>query len=385
MKNKRKIIKWPNVHSDGLFDGNLGFSLCSFYDFITNKNDKSYDYGVSILNKTFENLQNESTLSNLSISKGLSGLGYVIEILKNLDLIDIELEEVIPGFDNLIFEMGAEAVLCKNFSFSNGVGGVLHYFNQKPESSNLNAQLINLLISGTKNDNGEFFYPSELIDLPRLGVAHPYINLGMSNGLSGIISVILNYYQHHPSLILKKYLYDALNFIRLHQKNVCFDEGRYSHFPSFIRDNSFNYGSYFKEWNKSRLAWCIGDLNMAYLFTKAGQLLNDEELLSIGNLTGFTTTSRKHGAETKVTDPFFCHGSSGLATVYRRLYEMTLLPHYYESYEYWLGVTNSYFKDKSFYNHPDGGLLNGCAGAQLLLSTQSLQMSANNWSYIFIP
>jgi lantibiotic modifying enzyme len=384
VENKKNIKNDAEVYSDGLFDGNLGFSLRLFYDYLLSSNDKSYDCAMSILDDVFESLQNESTLANLSISEGLSGLGYMLCLLNNLDLLDVEVEEIIPGLDGLLYELAAESVRDGNLGFCNGVSGVLHYFN-KTQAGELTAGLVGLVMSVTTNDKKEFFYPAEPIFLPRLGVTHSYVNLSMSNGLSGLISTLLNYYHAHPSPELKMYIYDALNFILANRREVSFAEGRFCHFPSFVKDPGFDYGQLFKAWDKSRLAWCIGDLNMAYLFTRAGQLFNEEEFLAVGNETGLTTTKRKYGLETKVTDPFFCHGSSGLAAVYRRLYEMTSLEHYRESHAHWSRMTESYVKKGSLSDQSRGGLLNGSAGAELFLATQSIDNADNNWTSLFIP
>ncbi|MDN5286013.1 MAG: Lanthionine synthetase family protein [Mucilaginibacter sp.] len=370
---------------DGLFDGNLGMSIYHFYHFMTYKDVKSYNKGVAILNKVVENLETESTLSNISISYGLSGLGYTLSYLKELDIIDIEIDDIIPGFDQLIYELSLDAVHDGNLGFSNGVSGVLHYFSRISSTKSLSGDLIDRVMSRTLSQEKGFHYPSEPVHLVKLGITQHYINFSMSHGLSGLINVLLNYYQDAPNANLRSYLLTALDYILAHKKPIRFNEGEFCIFPSFIKDPDINDGQHYKEWYKSRLAWCIGDLNMAYLFTKAGMLLNEKELLAIGNETGQVTTKRKHGVETKVDNPFFCHGTSGLAAVYKKLYQMTASGHYHESYRYWLDETNTYFASDPGYGKASGALLNGSAGAKLFLLDERYNRQINNWTSLLIP
>jgi len=383
---KKKLNVKNNSYgvSDGLFDGEVGISLSLFYRYKRSDNKDLYDSGFLMLDRVLENLQIKSTLGSMSLSEGLSGLGYMFVLLKDLDLLDMDIEELIPGFDDLIFEMTTGALEEKNLGFCNGLAGVLHYFNMRADSSGVNLQLVNGMIAATTNENNGFYFPEELIYLPKLGHTHSYVNLGMAHGVAGFLCTILNYYKINPLSHIKDYLYKALNFIISYQKEVCFSKGKFCHFPSFIRVAAFDYGDSVKEWDKSRLAWCIGDLNMAYLFTKAGQILNEEVFSIVGDVTGLTTTKRRSELETKICDPFLCHGSSGVAMVYNRLYEMTGADHYRTSYLHWLSVTNLYFEQKSQFDKSKAGLLNGRSGVDLFLSTQFSHTANHHSNTLFL-
>ena len=173
MKKKLNVKNSSSGVSDGLFDGEVGISLSLFYRYKRSDNKDLYDSGFLMLDRVLENLQIKSTLGSMSLSEGLSGLGYMFVLLKDLDLLDMDIEELIPGFDDLIFEMTTGALEEKNLGFCNGLAGVLHYFNMRADSSEVNLQLVNGMIAATTNENNGFYFPEELIYLPKLAASNP--------------------------------------------------------------------------------------------------------------------------------------------------------------------------------------------------------------------
>ena len=88
--------------------------------------------------------------------------------------------------------------------------------------------------------------------------------------------------------------------------------------------------------NSSRLAWCYGDLTALYVllhmlpvFPAKNDVVQMLELVA----------KRRIYSETYVRDAGFCHGASGIAHIFNRLYRNTGNVCFEETAKYWLERT----------------------------------------------
>ena len=130
----------------------------------------------------------------------------------------------------------------------------------------------------------------------------------------------------------------------------------------------------------SRLAWCYGDLGISIALWQAGDALKDESIKQDAIDICLHTIKRKTKEETKVVDAGICHGSSGIALIYNRMYFYTGIKEFKEAANYWIRETLNLatFKDglagyKSYQSEQTGGwkndysLLEGVSGIGLAL------------------
>lgn len=129
--------------------------------------------------------------------------------------------------------------------------------------------------------------------------------------------------------------------------------------------------------HRSRLAWCYGDLGVATALLEAGKTLNDSELKDFALRVLLYSAKRKESKANFVNDFCVCHGSVGIAQIFRShgiaLKEKSLL----NAAEYWENdtlqrVVNIEGRNTLLYYDPErggfresAGILNGIAGAGL--------------------
>jgi lantibiotic modifying enzyme len=129
--------------------------------------------------------------------------------------------------------------------------------------------------------------------------------------------------------------------------------------------------------HQSRLAWCYGDLGILYILFnnnyKKGKYLS--MLLDL--------TTRYDGNNTKITDQGFCHGSSGVAYMYWKLYLQTKNIRFLKAADFWIRQIILENKEKKILNdykflvgnfdqrglQPYNHLLEGSIGLALVLNS----------------
>jgi hypothetical protein len=111
-------------------------------------------------------------------------------------------------------------------------------------------------------------------------------------------------------------------------------EPRESFFPSIIRDKTDD--------RRSRLAWCYGDLGVAFALYRAGRVFRDSKILTLGWDVLVRSTHRCTHAQTQVNDACLCHGSAGIAHVYHRMWRDTGLAVFQGACDHWIERTMDY-------------------------------------------
>jgi len=102
-------------------------------------------------------------------------------------------------------------------------------------------------------------------------------------------------------------------------------------FPSWVPYN-YNYP-------RNRMAWCYGDLSIGYVLKLIADHEGNSKLKEISNVVLTSTLQRKHLKSEGVMDACFCHGTSGIAHIYNRLYNLTEDERYNAVHKYWIEKT----------------------------------------------
>jgi hypothetical protein len=146
----------------------------------------------------------------------------------------------------------------------------------------------------------------------------------------------------------------------------------HSLFPYYVSGND-------PERTSSRLGWCYGDLVAGYLFYGAGKAIGNPSISAYAMDILTHSTSRLTLQRTEVHDGGICHGSAGLAHIYRRIHRSTGRECFREAADHWLRRTilaadytggriayKSYDPRSRTYSVNDS-LLEGTAGVGLVL------------------
>jgi len=258
-----------------------------------------------------------------------SSINWLYTYLNRNDIIANDDHKLLCNNIELINNASLFELRNGNYDFISGAIGMAYYSLYQSDNFDTNyyEEIFNILADLYSVDNTNIFYKYE--NKPG-GEKIKAVNLGIAHGITGILKLCVQCYKlkictkesHYYSYKIINYLINNTN------KNISI-----SYFPSIIEINNANIES------SSRLAWCYGDLGIAYILFQAGQIFNDKKLIDFSEKILIHSTKRRTISETFVMDATFCHGSAGIAHIYSKMWHKTLNPIFKEACQYWLIYT----------------------------------------------
>ena len=266
-----------------------------------------------------------------------------------------------------------------------GIG--LYFLSKKENKSSINIEylLIKLERNAERDLNGlkwKSFNQQENKEV---------YNLSLSHGIASIITFISQIYKNSIAVNNRtnKLLCEAVSFL-LACKSIVPNSYNGSFFPSYVSANDGINKS------GSRLAWCYGDLGIGIALWQASQVLLNKEWAKIAIDVLLQTTLRQDPNKEHVIDAGFCHGSSGIAHIYNRMYQYTGNNAFKEAAIYWINDTlskatfsNGLAGYKAWHLPEHGGwvnesgLLEGIAGIGLVLLSTICEIEPK-WDECFL-
>ncbi|MGC3977415.1 MAG: lanthionine synthetase C family protein [Paludibacteraceae bacterium] len=376
-----RIERKDHFPSYGLYDSKFGILLfLYYYSKYTNKIEDIYkadSFAEELLAKAFSNNQTYTFCS------GNAGILYLVKFLKEESFIDIDITEAELGLDNYLISSMRKDLQNGNYDFLHGALGVGLYFLKTGKHTERIAEIIDFLYSTAEKDTvNQVFKWKSIISLEEKEMGY---NISLSHGMSSIIlflcRVIDSGYKEKNKVL--EILNGTVNYV-LSQE---IDENVYgSHFPSHSLDNN-------KPVTASRLAWCYGDMGVAYALWYAGKTTKNINLQNKGLNILLDSTKRRESQNTNIIDAGICHGSVGLVMMYRHMYIETHDEIFQEAINHWIEVTLSFskFEDglagyKAYRAsgwENDEGLLTGISGIGLVF-TSILKDDAQSWDEMFL-
>lgn len=361
-------------NSRGLFGGPMGlYMFKANYAMFSNTD---YAYGT-----TLERLiEKEFTNNNITFSTGQSGLNWYYYYLVKKGLIEKEDYENFSFNHAALKDFSLRQLGIGNFDFLHGALGIAYSL---------------LFANDLDLDYFERFF-STLSNLRKLNtVTHSFanflpdqnktivteINLSLSHGIASILKFCIECYNKKVcSDKAKSLAYYLASSIQEYANK----ETQYCYFPNIV--NVHKIGN-----ENSRLAWCYGDLGIAYILYQFGTTFDEKKLRELALEVLYHTTKRKDFEQTRILDAGICHGTAGVAHIYNRLWNYTRDNNFKKSADFWISKTLDFANQKdgfagykmylAQYNKfvPMFGLLEGTAGVgQVLLSYINNDFS---WDY----
>jgi len=306
----------------GLMDGlaGVGLLLSLFYRYT---NDGRYLDG---LNQTIE-LMNEKIYTGkttiTSYCSGIAGYAWLILYLKEKDLIEVDLDDYLYDIDLALTKSVAQMIEIKKFDQLHGAVGIGSYF-LKRGNMKIVKQIIDGLFNQRKNINNNLTWSWIKDD-------HEILDFGLAHGIPGTLFFLFkcflkNISPQKSAEMIRDNVSFMLNYLNL--------SGIPSYFPYSIDCDQIMQHD--KKQNRSRLAWCYGDLTLLYVLLKLSPLF-PVQIPLIPMLEH--VAKRRSSTETLVKDAGLCHGSSGVAQIFYRLYRNTGNTGFEEAGKYWLAKT----------------------------------------------
>lgn len=298
----------------------MGVFLAEYGDWAENHNTDILQRIVNIIDDGF---------TFPTLAAGLTGILFAFQYLGKRKLIDADdahaLDELIPFLEK-----------HAKHEIENG--------NLDPLHGGLGLSMIDVARAGQRA-------------CPSLGPADPHacpydsksnIDLGLAHGLPSYLlhlSKTANESSSTSTTQLQHYLNILISHADLTQKQG-------SVFPTKIIDGKPQY--------PSRLAWCYGDVGVGMALLLLGKELG-EEVLELA-------AERRDFLNTRVEDPFLCHGSSGLALIFYKAWLLSKNDKLLDAAKYWTQETLNYLNASFLPNKSSNlTLLNGLSGIGLVL------------------
>jgi lantibiotic modifying enzyme len=247
-----------------------------------------------------------------------------------LEGLEADAQGIVEDLDEPLFSGAMNSLREGDYDYLHGGLGEILYFLERTPNPNIHRYIKSLVVQLEKmavpSPHGGITWIAPKVRSGQTDDEARY-NLGLSHGVDSIVAVLALAYEkgyerercHKLILLSLEWMWNVRNRQDL------------STFPTMVTDVLQD--------QHSRLAWCYGDLGVASAFYLAGEKLGYKPWKDIALLTIHKSTLRREFADTTIRDSAICHGSAGVAHMYRRFAEATGNPLFHSTAGYWLTDT----------------------------------------------
>lgn len=320
-------IRKENEISLGLYSGEFGILLFLFYYSKYSQNDKHAMLTERYAKRLLKQLMQRTGYH--TFCSGFSGILYLFDFLRENDFIDIDVNNNQPALDNYIISRMRQDFQQQYYDFMHGALGVGFLFLKKGTNSESIQELINFLYQTAEKDTESHIFKWKTVISPEQNLIG--YNPSLSHGTSSIIiflSRVINSGMKDDKII--EMLFGAVNYILSLQKDI-------AQFGSFFPHHTIT-NSQMPE-TKSRLAWCYGDLGVGLALWRAGEAIGNKKWREKGLEILLQSTKRRLSSDTFIVDAEICHGSAGIALIFRRMYLETRMEQFKDATDFWIRQT----------------------------------------------
>ncbi|MFA8435480.1 MAG: lanthionine synthetase LanC family protein [Marinifilaceae bacterium] len=378
-----EISKPDSVSELSLYSGLAGKIYSLQYYYLLTKDPKVLEILEERVAFLMENIEQ---VSMTTFCNGLSGVLYCLNDLRKNELISIS-EEDLAIADAFLFENFEHGLLNNDCDFFHGLTGVGSYFLMRARDTGEYSQvkyIVNAILSNIKNVKGFKTWKK----LPYMEEDEEVIDLGFAHGLPSILLFLASVAENN---IRRQEIEEVIasNFDLLKRvKNL---NTTRTFFPDGISDE------FIGNTDSSRLAYCYGDIGIAFSLLRCGEILNRVDYIEEAERIVENTLSFYLAEE--VDETCFCHGLAGLILFYKYFAVKFKKPVYEEVSNHWRCLLEqkwrqygenaldftSYSKERGYYKETNTGLLEGYCGVFLVCISDRMQFSnILRWSKCFL-
>jgi lantibiotic modifying enzyme len=269
---------------------------------------------------------------------GIAGWGWLLRFLQSNQISNQSIEDYIVEVEDISGEAINDFLAQRDYDLLHGAMGVGLFLLNGSNLSDVEKIVRSLDESCEKSD---VEYKWSRYD-KFVKMDHIY-DFGLAHGNTGILYFLTQCYHKK---VLPETCEDLIKgLLRFLFNNVQEIDATKSFFPGTIATSSYSTTN--KINNYSRLAWCYGDLSMLYTMHHAASLIGLNEISEKTIHMLHRVTLRKTFDVTFVSDAALCHGTSGIAYIYLKLYQQTGDDIFKGAFEYWLNETLEMGKEEN--------------------------------------
>ncbi|PSL27083.1 lanthionine synthetase-like protein [Chitinophaga ginsengisoli] len=357
----------------GLLGGYTGTALFFAYYYQLTGKQKYLKKVHQLLERSVEDMA-EAALP-FSHCSGIAGMVWNIQHLIKAGFVNEEgMDDIFEEVDDILGREMLRAVQQGQHDFLHQGLGIALYFLERaphPQATHYLSALVATLESTAVKTTAGISWQDHLTGLGGRPVGEVTFNMGLAHGVPAIISILS---MIHQKGIAPKQTNDlvrkGISWILKAENSP--EEELTSLFPVLT-----DAGHQALTGKQSRLGWCYGDLGIATMLLNAGISLQDNTYQEKALQIFHHTLSHRNSKNGNVHDACLCHGSAGIAHIYRRAWLQTKDPALLTGATYWLQET---FRMNTHQDAPAGfrfygkdgyensyGILEGAAGIGLAL------------------
>ncbi|MBL0095725.1 MAG: lanthionine synthetase C family protein [Bacteroidetes bacterium] len=383
------IQRKDQIKDVGLLSGKCGITLLFAYLSKVYTDPAYTTVTFDLLEQLGESLANEELDHN--ISSGLTGIAFVFQHLRNMNVIDKSEDLNLGEIDEFISRGIDYDFATENWDPLHGMTGLGIYFLERNKENGDTIYLEKIVdhLSALRMNEG----PYKLWMTKGFGrFSNDNFNFGMAHGMPGIISFLAQVYERGiKQAEIKEMLENSIPYLlenEFEPENAC----RYP-FSIDVKNPAVPIAKF------SRLGWCYGDLSLALMLIHSGRALKNAAWTDKGLDIALLTTKRNF-ENSGCDDAPFCHGTTGLIHQYHRLFQSTGNTAFKQAADKWYEETiQRFYKPTSsspgysFFTYDletekqiavvNDGLLEGNAGIALIYLSYIYQIKPD-WDILFL-
>lgn len=356
--------------------GHTGVAMFYGYYFLLTKDSQHQQKCAMLVDRLIDHISTEEHFK-LTLCDGLAGVCFCINHLIKLKVIEGD-DDIFEEADEFILRTAIGKLAGANYDLLHGgIGMALYLFHRSNGNYDSLTPLVEALNrSSLKNDDGLFWIDS-VTQLGKEGNI-PKVNFGLAHGITSIAGFLGHLVKKNAGGNLAQ---DVLrNTVSFLTRNSNYKEWNYV-FPSTVPAFKGKSVEELRQKNRSRLAWCYGDLGISLPLMRAAEALKDNELNDLALWAAHNSLKKTRFEETAVNDGGLCHGYASVSHIYNRLYLKTKDQQFEEGSRRWLngllryidfhgGIENfkSYNGESQAYELSHGFLTGGTGAGLTLIS-----------------
>jgi lantibiotic modifying enzyme len=318
-----KNIDNKDYISPGLFSGSAGIALFLFYYSKYAKDEFYESKAMSFLEHSIDSIGNSL---NATFCSGISGIGWCIHHLISNGFIDEENIDIIHVFDKYLCEKALEYSSANYFDYLHGAIGIAVYLLKRTTNNNVlecEKEIITILNNSKKYIDNTCFWEYKIGNKNNISLSH------------GMASTCIFLSKAYDKLSIQKSITGELArksiYFIINQEII--SSNKISMFPTFslMENNKNSLGS--------RLGWCYGDLGIALALWHYSQILQDNKIEQKAIDIFLFSSLRRDLNKNAIIDAGICHGTSGIALIFRKMYYYTKKQEFLEAALFWLNQT----------------------------------------------
>jgi len=349
--------------SSSFMCGNGALPLLYYKLFTLYEQDSYRQQAETILDSLLDEIN--AGLTSATYCDGLAGLASMLSYLVEHNILDEGAEDFLKQCDVALHSAFLKAAGQANLDYLHGALGMGFYF--------LHRHLATPAVADTLVQVGEEVL--RLLEPTLEPTPGQYINCGMAHGQVAGLMFLTGYLRVAPQPERVRATIQAIVAQVLRYKTA--DPASRAQFPSIVllQEDTTKFETVYDIPN----GWCYGDTMISLGLLAASEVLHDEALRAEALDIALRSTERDTPRKALIIDGAMCHGTAGLAHLYKKWHQATGHPQFRASYEYWIDQT------LVMANRPDGpggfqknmgdgtytstyGLLDGVCGIGLVLA-----------------